>query len=71
MLEVGVIKHMEESESISPMVVEEKKKWGIKIWVYLKKLNDSCLHDPFPIPFTYEVLENVEVNKIIHLHMDF
>jgi hypothetical protein len=71
MLEVGVIKHVEESESINPMVVQKKKKWGINIWVYLKKLNDSCLCDLFPIPFTYEVLENVEVNKIIHLHMDF
>jgi hypothetical protein len=25
----------------------------------LKKLNDSCLHDPFPTPFTDKVLENV------------
>jgi hypothetical protein len=25
----------------------------------LRKLNDTCLHDPFPTPFTYEVLENV------------
>jgi hypothetical protein len=22
-------------------------------------LNDACLHDPFPTPFTDEVLENV------------
>jgi hypothetical protein len=25
----------------------------------LRKLNDACLHDPFPTPFTNEVLENV------------
>ena len=25
----------------------------------MKKLNDACLHDPFPTPFTDEVLENV------------
>jgi len=25
----------------------------------LKKLNDTCVHDPFPTPFTDEVLENV------------
>jgi hypothetical protein len=24
-----------------------------------QKLNDACLHDPFPTPFTDEVLENV------------
>jgi hypothetical protein len=25
----------------------------------LRKLNDACLHDPFPTPFMNEVLENV------------
>ena len=25
----------------------------------LRKLNDAFLHDPFPTPFTYEVLDNV------------
>ena len=29
------------------------------ICVDLKKLNDSCLHDPFSTPFTDQVLENV------------
>jgi hypothetical protein len=32
---------------------------GIDICVYLRKLNDACLHDPFPTPFIDEVLENV------------
>jgi len=27
--------------------------------VDLSKLNDACVHDPFPTPFTNEVLENV------------
>jgi len=27
--------------------------------VDLRKLNDACVHDPFPTPFTDEVLENV------------
>jgi hypothetical protein len=27
--------------------------------VDLRKPNDACLHDPFPTPFTDEVLENV------------
>jgi hypothetical protein len=34
-----------------------------------KKLNDACLHDPFPTPFTDEVLENVggkEAYSFIH-----
>jgi hypothetical protein len=32
---------------------------GIIEPVSLRKLNDPCLHDPFPTPFTDEVLENV------------
>ena len=41
------------------MVVQDKKTRGIRICVDLRKLNDGCLHDPFPTPFTDEVLENV------------
>jgi hypothetical protein len=59
MLEAGIINLVEESECISPMVVQEKKQGGIQICVYLRKPNEAFLHDPFPTPFTYEVLENV------------
>jgi hypothetical protein len=59
MLEAGIIEPVEESEWIIPMVVQENKKGGIRICVDLMKLNDDCLHDPFPTPFTDEVLENV------------
>jgi len=42
------------------MVVQEKKNKGeIRIFIDLRKLNDACVHDPFPTPFTDEVLENV------------
>jgi hypothetical protein len=41
------------------MVVQENKQGGILICVDLMKLNDVCLHDSFPTPFTDEVLENV------------
>ena len=40
------------------MVVQENKQVGIRICVNLRKLNDAFLHDPFPTPFTDEVLEN-------------
>jgi hypothetical protein len=63
MLEVGIIEPIEESEWISPMVVQDKKTRGIKMCVDLRKLNDACLHDPFPTPFTDEVLENVGGQK--------
>jgi hypothetical protein len=59
MLEAGIIEPVEESEWVSPMVVQEKKQGGIRICVDLRKLNDAFLHDPFPTPFTDEVLENV------------
>jgi hypothetical protein len=59
LLEVGIIEPVEEYEWISPMVVQEKKQGGISICVDLRKLNDACLHDHFPTPFTDEVLENV------------
>jgi hypothetical protein len=41
------------------MVVQDKKIGGIRICAHIRKLNDACLHDPFPTPFTYEVLDNV------------
>jgi hypothetical protein len=32
---------------------------GIRICMYIRKLNYFFLHDPFPNPFIDEVLENV------------
>jgi hypothetical protein len=58
-LEVVIIELMEEFEWIIPTVVRENKQGGIMICVDQRKLNDACLHDPFPTPFTDEVLENV------------
>jgi hypothetical protein len=60
MLVAGIIEPVEESDWVSPMVVQEKKqKDEIRICVDLRKLNDACVHDPFPTPFTDEVLDNV------------
>ena len=59
MLEAGIIELIEELEWISAMVVQDKKIGGIMICLDLCKFNDAFLHDPFPIWFTYEVLENV------------
>jgi hypothetical protein len=64
MLEAGIIEPIEESECIIPMVVQEKKTGEIIIYVYLRKLNDACLHDPFPTPFTDEVLDNVGRHEV-------
>jgi len=62
MIAAGIIEPIEESEWVIPMVVQEKKNQGeIRICVHMRKLNDACLHDPFPTPppFIDEVLENV------------
>ena len=60
MFEVGIIEPIEESEWIILMVIHDKKQGrGIRICIDLRKLNDACLHDPFPTSFTDEMLENV------------
>ena len=59
MLDTGIIEPVEESEWISPMVVQDKKTGEVCIYVDLRKLNDTYMHDTFPTPFTDEVLEAV------------
>ena len=46
------------------MVVQDKKAGEVRIYVDLRKLNDACMHDPFPTPFTDEVLEGVGVQEM-------
>ena len=41
------------------MVHDKKTSGDVRICVDLRKLNDTCLHDPFLTPCTYEVLESV------------
>jgi hypothetical protein len=71
MLEVGIIEPFEESECIIPMVVQDKKNVEIRICVDLRKLNDACLHDPFPTPFTDEVLDNVGGQEVYSFTDEF
>jgi len=60
MLATGIIKLVEESDWVSPMMVQEKKqKDEITICMDLRKMNDNCVHDPFLTLFTDEVLENL------------
>jgi hypothetical protein len=37
---------------------------GIRICIDLRKLNDACLHDPLPILFMDEVLDNVGGHEV-------
>ena len=60
MLHAGIIEPVEESEWISPMVMQDKKNYSeVRICIDMRKLNDDFLHDPFPTLFTNEVLESV------------
>ena len=59
MFDVGIIELVEESEWISPMVVQEKNTGEVRICINLRKLNDACMHNPFSTPFTGKVLEGV------------
>ena len=60
MLDARIIEPIEELEWIRAIVIQDKKTIGeVRIYVDLSRLNDACLHDPFPTPFTDEVLESV------------
>ena len=59
MMDDGIINPIEESEWIIPMVVQDKKIDEVHSCIDLRKLNDACMHDAFPTPFTDEVLEGV------------
>jgi len=65
MIVAGIIELVEESEWVSPMVVQDKMTKGeIRIYVNLRNLNDASVHDPFPTPFTDEVLDNVGGHEV-------
>ena len=60
---------VEESEWVSPMVVQEKKTKGeIRICVNLRKINDASLHDPFSTPFTNEEMHGRSRKKLEREH---
>ena len=52
------------------MVVQDKKTRGIIICVDLRNINDACMNNPFPTPFTDKVLENVGGRRPIPSWMD-
>ena len=65
MIATGIVEAVEESEWVSPMVVQDKKEKGeIRICVDLRKSNDASMYDPFPTPFIDEVLDNVGGHEV-------
>lgn len=58
MLATRIIDLVEEFKQISSMRVQVKKTKGeIRICIDLRKLNYTCVHDPFTTKFTDEVLD--------------
>ena len=58
MLEASLIFLVEEAEWVSLRVIQRKKHTkDIRAYVDYRSLNSAYLHDPFPTPFTDEVLE--------------
>ncbi len=68
-LVVGFIRPMEEATWLSPIVVVPKKNGKLKIYVDFKKLNATMKKDPFPLPFTNEVL-NIVAGCEAYLFLD-
>ena len=63
-LKAGLIFSEEEAEWVSPIVIQSKKeKFEIRVCVDYRSLNNECIHDPFPIPFSDKVFDNVAGNE--------
>ncbi len=58
------IKLMEEATWLLPIVVVLKKNGKMKICVDFKKLNATIKKDPYPLPFTNEVINIVTRHKV-------
>jgi hypothetical protein len=64
MLAAGLIFPVDEAEWISLIVIQSKKGIDdIRVCVDYKSLNSACVHDPFPTPFSDEVLNHVVGNE--------
>jgi hypothetical protein len=64
MLEAGLIFAVEEVEWVSSIVIQRQKDTkDIRVCVDYKSLNSTYVHDPFPTPFTDEVLEQVVIKE--------
>lgn len=64
MLVVSLIFLVDEFEWIIPIVIQDKKDSDeIRVCVDYHSLNNACVHDPFPTPFSNEVFDNVGGNE--------
>jgi hypothetical protein len=59
LLAIRFIQPVEEATWLSPIVVVPKKNGKLKICVDFKKLNKATKKDPYPLPFSNEVLNTI------------
>jgi hypothetical protein len=59
LLAVGFIESIEEATWLSPIILVPQKNGKLKICINFKKLNAATKKDPYPLPFTYEVLNTI------------
>jgi hypothetical protein len=59
LLAIGFIQSIEEATWLSPIVVVPKKNGKLKIYIDFRKPNATTKKDPYPLRFTYEVLNIV------------
>ena len=67
LLRVGFIYPVEKATWISPIVIVPKKNNKIRVCVDYRKLNAATILDPFPLPFTYSLLDEVASKKMYAL----
>jgi hypothetical protein len=59
LLAAGFIQSIEEATWLSSKVVIPKKNGKLTICINFRKLNVATKKDPYPLPFTYEVLNTI------------
>ncbi len=59
MLATRFIEFIKEATWLSPIVILPKKNGKLKICIDFKKLNVATKKDPYPLPFTDEVLNTI------------
>jgi hypothetical protein len=64
MLPVGMIFPLNKAEWINHIMIQTKKGMDdIRVCLHCRILNIACVHDPFPNPFSDEVLDQVAGNE--------
>ncbi len=68
LLEIIFIQYVKEVTWLLPIMVVPKKNGKLRIWTDFKKLNVATKKDPYPIPFTNEVLNTARYEAYSFLY---